>query len=251
MKYALITGATSGIGKEFAVSLAKKGYNLILTGRKENELYSLKNMFENEMKIKVTLIIGDFRDSGTLYNIVKSARDKKIEFLINNVGYGNKLNFFESDLKESLEMIDVHVGSVVRLCYEIIPLMKEGYIINTSSLAAYLPTSYNHIYSSTKSFLITFSEALNFSLRGKNIKVKALCPGFTYTNFHRNDKKIKNKNNRLKWMKAEKVVEYTMKNLDSRKIVLVPGFLNKIVYIFVKLMPKFIVYIFLKKQKEL
>lgn len=251
MRHALITGATSGIGREFAINLARKGYNLILTGRKENELYSLKQMLENELKIKIILIIGDFRDSETLNKIMDNVRGKKIEFLINNVGYGNKLNFFESDLKESLEMIDVHIGSVVRLCYEIIPFMTEGYIINTSSLAAYLPTSYNHIYASTKTFLITFSEALKFSLRNTNIKVKVLCPGFTYTNFHRNDNIIKNRNNKLKWMKAEKVVEYTMKNLDNEKVVLIPGFLNKIVYSFVKLMPKFIVYTLLKKQKEL
>ncbi len=93
MRYALITGATSGIGREFAINLARKGYNLILTGRKENELYSLKQILENDLKIKIILIIGDFRDSETLNKIMDNVRGKKIEFLINNVGYGNKLNF--------------------------------------------------------------------------------------------------------------------------------------------------------------
>ena len=251
MKYAIITGATSGIGKEFALVLAKKGYNLILTGRREKELSQLKNILEIEQRINVILVIGDFSNYSTVDNLIANARGKDIKFLINNVGYGNKMSFFEGNLEESLKMIDVHINSVIRLCHEIAISMKDSYIINTSSMAAYLPTSYNHIYSSTKSFLITFSEALSFSLKSKNVKVKVLCPGFTYTDFHRNEKNIKNKKNKLKWMKSEKVVEYTMKNIDNNKIILIPGILNKIVYYFIKLMPKSIVYNFLTKEKEL
>ncbi len=251
MKYALITGATSGIGKEFAIALARKGYNLILTGRREKELNELKNILEKEQKINIILVIGEFSDYRTLNSILENAKGKNIKFLINNVGYGNKMSFFEGTLDESLKMINVHINSVIRLCYEIAPLMKDSYIINTSSMAAYLPTSYNHIYASTKSFLITFSEALNFSLKNNNVKVKVLCPGFTYTDFHRNEKDIKSKKNKFKWMKSEKVVEYTMKNIDNKKIILVPGIINKIAYYFLKLMPKFIVYNFLGKEKEL
>ena len=251
MKYALITGATSGIGKDFAIALAKKGYNLILTGRREKELNELKNDLEKKQKIEIILILGDFSNCETINNIVTSAKGKQIEFLINNVGYGNKMNFFEGTLEESLKMIDIHIKSVVKLCYEIAPFMKNSYIINTSSMAAYLPTSYNHIYSSTKVFLITFSEALNFSLKSLNIKVKVLCPGFTYTDFHRYGKNIKNKKNNWKWMTSEKVVKYTMKNLNNKKVILIPGILNKMVYYFIKLMPKIIVYIFLAKEKEL
>lgn len=251
MKYAVITGATSGLGKEFAIILARKGYNLILTGRRDKELNELKNVLKKEQHIDIILVIGDFCNDITVNTLIENTKEKNIKFLINNVGYGNQNSFLEGTLEESLKMIDVHINSVIKLCYAIAPSMRDSYIINTSSMAAYLPTSYNHIYASTKSFLITFSEALNFSLKNNNVKVKVLCPGFTYTDFHRNENDIENKKNKFKWMKPEKVIAYTIKNIDNKKIILIPGILNKIAYYFIKLMPKFIVYSVLEREKKL
>lgn len=247
--YGLITGATSGIGKEFAINLAKKGYDLILTGRRVKEINDLKNQLENLYKIKVILVIGDFSEKTVLDNIFETIKDKKIKFLINNVGYGNTNSFFETSVEESLKMIDIHIGVTVRLCHYIVPFMEEyGYILNVSSLAAFFPTPYNHIYASTKIFLIGFSESLNFSLQTKKIEVKVLLPGFTFTDFHR-DINLKNKN--IFWMKSKKVVDITMKNLDKKNILIIPGFFNKFFYISSKLLPKRFLYYFLKKQKEL
>lgn len=246
--YGIITGATSGIGKEFAIKFAEKGYDLILTGRREFELKNLKEQLEKLYRINVELVLGDFSENVIIESIFEKIKNKKIKFLINNVGYGNKNNFFEGEVEESLKMIDIHIGATVKLCHYVIPFMeKGGFIINVSSLAAFFPTPYNHIYVGTKNFLISFSESLAFSLENKKIKVKVLLPGFTFTEFHRYTV-IKNN---FFWMKSEDVVICAIKNIENKKILVIPGFFNKFFYMIVKILPKEFIYIFLRKELTL
>lgn len=251
MRYALITGASSGIGKEFAIKLAEKGYNLLLIGRRKEKLEELQKYLLEKSAIYIELIIGDLKEENTINEILKRTENKEIKYLINNAGFGNTLGFFEGELQDSLDMVEVHINGLIRLCKDIAPRMKDGYIINVSSLAAYLPTAYNQIYSATKSFIITFSESLNFRLKNNGIRVKVLCPGFTYTDFHRNFYRISNAKCSWKWMEPGNVVENCLKNLNGKNIIMVPGILNKIVYLFAKHIPKRILYLFLKAQKEL
>lgn len=246
--YSLITGATSGIGKEFALYFASKSYNLVLTGRREKELEDFRVYLKSTFGVEVYLVIGDFSEEETFEKIFALIEGKNIKYLINNVGYGNKKSFFSQTIEEALKMVRVQVDATVKLCHRIIPLMQEdAYVINVSSLAAYLPTPYNQIYAGTKNFLVVFSESLNFYLRDKKIKVKVLLPGFTKTEFHRYTSVVQ----KSYWMSSEKVIFYTMKELKKDKILIIPGILNKAVYILAKTLPKRILYYFLKKEKEL
>lgn len=251
MEYALITGATSGIGKEFAKCLARKGYSLILIGRRQKELLEVKKQIIANNSVEVSLVIGDLKDPKIIEEILFQSHGKKIKYLINNAGFGSNFGFFEGELQESLDMVEVHINVLIKLCKEISVHMNDGYIINVSSLAAYLPTAYNQIYSASKSFIITFSESLNLRLKENRVKVKVLCPGFTHTDFHRNMSIVRNRNSSWKWMNAEKVVEICMKNLHKNRVIIVPGILNKIAYLSAKLLPKKIMYFVLNGQKEL
>lgn len=246
-KYALITGATSGIGRAFANRLGEKGYNLILTGRRKEILVELKSELIAKYGIELILVIGDFADNNVVNELINISKDKNIYFLINNAGYGNKNNFFQGTIEESLNMVNVHIGVTVKLCRELIPSMpKDSYIINVSSLASFLPTSYNHIYAASKVFLVSFTKSLSMSLRDK--KAFVLLPGFTYSDFHRYTKTSYNK---FFWMTADEVVDYTLKRLIKNKIQIIPGFINKAIYIILKLMPEKVIMYFLKKQKNL
>ena len=106
-EYCVITGATSGIGKEFAIYLAKKHYNLILTGRREKELMKLKGELELNYEIEIFLVIGDFVEEGTIKNLLHIAKNKNIKYLINNVGYGGEKTFFIQNIEEVLKMLKV------------------------------------------------------------------------------------------------------------------------------------------------
>ncbi len=248
--YCLVTGATSGIGKEFAIYFAKKSYSLILTGRREKELKILMEELESNYMIEVLLIIGDFCDDETINKLLFVAKNKNIKYLVNNVGYGNEKTFFKQNIEESFKMIKVHIDSTIKICHELIPFMQEeSYVLNVSSLAGMLPTSYNHIYAATKSFLITFSESLSLSLIDKKIKVKVILPGFVKSDFHRYVK-IKKRNSFL-WMDSVRLVDLTFKELKKENVLIIPGLFNKIVYFFLKVMPKKLLYYFLKKEKEL
>lgn len=249
-EWCLITGATSGIGKEFANYFAKESYSLILTGRREKELKALKENLESSYMINVILIIGDFSEDETINKLLFATKNKNIKYLVNNVGYGNDTTFFRQNIEESLKMIKVHIDSTIKICHTLIPFMQEGaYVLNVSSLAGMIPTSYNHIYAATKSFLITFSESLSLSLVEKKIIVKVILPGFVKSDFHRYVK-IKKRHNFL-WMDSAKLVKLTFKELKKENVLLIPGLFNKIVYFFLKVMPKKLLYYFLKKEKEL
>ena len=246
--YAIITGATSGIGKEFAIYYAERGYKLILTGRREKELTSLKDRLETVYKVEVILILGDFSEKKVLDELFLKSEGKEIRVLINNVGYGNENSFFNGSVEESIKMIEVQINSTIKICHNLIPKMSKGsLIINVSSLAALFPTAYNHTYAASKSFLISFSKSLQFSLKDKSVKV--LLPGFTYTDFHRYTEVKTNKNSF--WMTAEKVVKLTVKDLDKNRVIIVPGFYNKVFYLIGNYIPKTILDYFLKKQLEL
>lgn len=249
MEYALITGATSGIGKEFAFALGKKGINLILTGRRKDNLEEIRKNLENRYRILVQIVIGEFSDLKVIDEVLNITKEKKIRYLINNVGYGNKFKFFEETFEENLKMVNVHIESFLKITYFLAPTMTNGYIINVSSLASFLPTKYNHMYVSTKIFINNFSRCLSYELKNKNIKVKCICPGFVETDFHRGMQvSFKSK---YTFMKPKKVVNYTMKNLENGKVILIPGVLNKMVYLFFKIAPSVLTDYILSKQSKL
>jgi uncharacterized protein len=244
-KTALITGATSGIGAAFAQKLAAKGYDLILTGRREELLKNLSNDIKNKYGINVEYLIIELSDIAQIKELEeKIKRTDNLEFLINNAGFGTTEHFLKSNIEEQVNMITVHDIATVRLTHTAIPVMlknKKGFIINLSSVAAWMISPESSLYCSTKLFLNSFTESLHLSLKNTGIKVQALCPGFTTTDFH---KKIGIDTTKLflkKFMTADYVAEYSLKDLEKNKVISIPGLKYKFVKI-VNFIPRKLLY---------
>jgi len=183
---ALITGASSGIGREFARYHAARGGDLIITARRKAELEALKSELEAEHGIKVSahaLDLGTAEGPARLYDAVKGQR---IDILINNAGFGGQGNFIERDLNADLSMIDLNVNSLVALTHMVAQDMVargSGKILNVSSTAAYMPGPLQATYFATKAYVSSFSQALDAELRNKGVTVTALEPGYVETEF--------------------------------------------------------------------
>lgn len=248
-KTAIITGASSGIGATFAKTLAKDGWNLILTGRRNDKLTELKQRIEMLYQVSVQTFTADLSVNEDLENFL-SAIDKNttIELLINNAGFGSIGNYFESDFFNAQQMLNVHITASTKIVHRLTPQMIEngkGAIINLASLSAFFPGPKSYYYSSTKAFMITFSECLHIDLYSKNIKVQALCPGFTNTAFHSRQGIMRSKSYILKkllWRSPQQVVNKSIKSLGKRSVICIPGFFNRLLYTIIKIMPKWLYY---------
>lgn len=188
-KYALITGATSGIGLELAKLFAKDGYNLVIVARNEAELRNTSSELEKE-KIKVTTIAKDLFDSENAFKVYDEVKAKgiRIDVLVNNAGHGLYGEFIETDLKKELDIIQLNVASVVVLTKLFVKDMVkrgEGKILNTSSIASKSPGPWHSVYHATKAFVQSFTEAVREEVKEKGVNVTALLPGATDTDFFR------------------------------------------------------------------
>lgn len=187
-KTALITGASSGIGEAFARNLAARGANLILTARSEDKLYKLAKDLSDQHGITVHVIPGDLSLASTPQYIYDKVKEKglSVDLLINNAGFGKWGHFLAEGNETYQEMIHLNISSFVGLTRLFIPDMlkrRDGGVINVASTAAFQPIPYIAAYSATKSFVLSFSEALWGEYRKHGLTVLALCPGYTSTNF--------------------------------------------------------------------
>ncbi len=247
-KYALITGATSGIGKAFAFEFAREGYNLIITGRRNAEINRFAAELRIKYRIRVDVFIGDLAVKKDMNGLLDLAENKKpIEILVNNAGFGLAEKFSTDRVNNQLKMLDVHVTAPLRLIHKVAPQMisrKSGTIINVTSMAAFIPTSDNAMYSGTKSFLTSFTESLFLELHQYGIRVQCLCPGFTQTNFHAKlDKsKLAVPVPWLKWMEPSEVVNYSLLGLKRDEIICIPGSSNRAILGLLSFMPRRLYY---------
>lgn len=186
MKAVLVTGASSGIGKEFARQFAYRGYNLVLVARRAELLEEMKNEFIDEYKVEVDYLACDLsEDPKAVYDFCKE-KDYDISVLINNAGYGDYGSFIDSDLDKALGMIELNNKALVALTYYFIKDMRDsgyGHVINIGSVASFIPGPYMAVYYATKAFVMSFSMALREELRRDNIKVSVLCPAPTKSDF--------------------------------------------------------------------
>jgi hypothetical protein len=242
---AIITGATSGIGKSFAEKLAGQGYDLVITGRRKQIINQFAGELRSRYSIEVRVVIADFTETKDLDGLVLLVKNlPRLDILINNAGFGHK-NVFITESPENIgKMIQVHAMATVQLTHAALPKMiaaKKGAIINVSSMAAFLPLPGSEIYSGTKSFLNGFSKSLSLSMRRYGIKVQALCPGFTRTDFHSKlewDPALLKNNGPVRWMSSDDVVAESLNALrNNNRVVVVPGFLNRVLQGLVYFMP--------------
>ena len=188
MKTTLITGASSGIGEAFARKLAARGESLLLVARSEEKLISLCNEFGRAHGVGCQHFAVDLTNDGAcarLFDETK-ARGLEVETLVNNAGFGSMGEFTSLELARELNMIELNVRALVELSHLFLKPMRErgaGAIINVASTAAFQPVPYMATYAATKAFVLSFSEALWEENRGRGVKILALCPGVTETNF--------------------------------------------------------------------
>jgi short-subunit dehydrogenase len=226
---ALITGASAGLGTEFARQLAAQGYDLILTARRQERLNDLASSLQSEYKHSVKLLVSDLSQPDGIQQVADCIVDHPdLELLVNNAGFGTKGRFGHVDPQKHDAMVQVHMTAPVLLSRAAIPGMlarRHGYMINVASMAGFFPFS-SVLYGSSKAFLITFTQSLNLELANKGVFVQALCPGFTYTEFHATPE-LDDSNirliPRLFWLTSEQVVRHSIRDLHRHKEISIPG----------------------------
>jgi len=246
---AIISGATSGLGTAFANHLAANGWNLFLTGRRQQRLQSLQEQLESRYHIKVKTCKADLLDTDQLNKLLGSISHlSSIDMLINNAGFGCRDDFYEVEYSTQQQMLQVHITAASKLIQKVVPLMKEqgcGTIINVASLGAFLPAPLSYFYCSSKAFLVSLSECMHIDLKRYNIKIQALCPGFIHTEFHSrmgiqsHESWLENK---LLWMSEKKVVDICFRKLSNHKVICIPGLVNQLIYQIARWLPKVLYY---------
>ena len=239
--YALITGATSGIGEQFANLLALEKYNLFLTGRREDKLKALKKELENKYGINVDYYALDLNEDKAaikLYDEIKS-REIEIDYLINNAGFGLLGEFSETNIDKELDMINTNIKAVhilTKLFLQDFILRDKGYILNVSSSASFLAGPLMSTYYATKNYVSRLTEAIYEELRRKksNVYVGLLCPGPVDTEFN----EVANVKFSLKGQSSEYVAKYAIDKMFKRKLIIIPGFKMKFICSMNKFVPK-------------
>lgn len=231
---ALITGASSGIGAAYARHLAALGYDLILVARREEKLRALAAALNEKHGVAVSVLAADLSQSADVVRVAQRIEQTTdLVMLINNAGFGTRGYFADVTLDRHLEMIRVHVLASVQLTHAALPGMMErgaGAIINVSSIAAFFAAPGGATYGATKIYLNTFSEAVALETRNAGIKVQALCPGFTYSEFHDTPEYDTFERSDLPdkmWMTAEAVVDESLAALWGDRVVVIPGRQNR------------------------
>lgn len=233
MKVTLITGASSGIGEEFAQRLAAEGHELVLVARSEKALHELCDELMLEHKIIAHYVALDLTDADSDERLFEETKRHgfEVDWLINNAGFGSYGDFAKLDVDHELGMIDLNIRSLVALTHRYLPGMRErksGTIINVSSAAGFQPIPFMATYAATKAFVTSFSEAIAEENRPYGITVLALCPGSTKTNFHAAAKMDRILNVKGQQTSAE-VVETALRAVKAGRTRVVSGLVNNIV----------------------
>ncbi len=253
-KYALITGASQGIGYEFAVVLAQMGYNLILVARNEEKLAKIQTELTQKNNIKVLYSAQDLSQASACEAVFTTFQDKNIEILINNAGFGDFGDFVESNWIKQNEMMQLNMVSLTHLTHLFLPKMvaqKNGKIMNIASTASFQPGPLMAVYYATKSYVLSFSEAIGKELENTGVTVTALCPGPTTSGFQaaaslEESKLVKGK----KLPTAQEVAVFGIKAMMKGKSVAVHGFQNNFLAGLVKFLPRKMVLSMVKSAQE-
>jgi len=255
---ALITGASAGIGAEFALQLAARGMDLVLVARRRNRLEQLATQLKEKYGVSVTVMAYDLADPGAPKSIAASLRDLDIhiDYLVNNAGYGvpGKLN--TATWRTHSDFIQVLVTCVTEMTYLLLPAMQArgwGRIVNVSSIAGLLPGSGGHtLYAASKAFLVKFSESLFIENQGTGVNVVALCPGFTYSEFHdvTGTRELVSKLPKRMWAEAAVVVRTGIEALERKNPspVVIPGWYYSWIALLTRLIPQSLLLRYMRRR---
>jgi hypothetical protein len=233
---ALVTGASSGIGAEFARQLAAQGHDLILVARRTDRLVALAAELQEQYGMSAEPLVADLATTEGMEKVAaRLAELHNLALLVNNAGFGISGSLARAALQGQLDMLNVHMVASMRLSYAALPGMitrGSGGIINVASLAAFMALPGEVNYCATKAYLVTFSQALAAEVRRKGVKAQALCPGFTITEFHDEPGQPGARREgypRFLWGSSQALVADSLRALDRGQVVCVPGFVNQMI----------------------
>jgi short-subunit dehydrogenase len=242
--FAVVTGASKGIGRAIAQELSKQGCNLLLTARNENLLNVLASELTLKYKNEVHIFPADLSDSANPQRLYNFCIEKKfpVNILINNAGYGLWGPFDKLSLDEQLNMLRLNNEIIVRNTYLFLDLLKkqpQSYVLNVASTAAYQAVSTMAVYGASKIFVLNFSRALRHELKGSGISVTCLSPGTTSTDFmdRAGQQALKKRADKVA-MTPESVAKIAVRGMFNRKAEIIPGFINWISVKVIPFMPK-------------
>ncbi len=247
MKTACITGASSGIGREMACLLAKKGYKLILIARNQDALYSLAR----ELKTRCLVIPCDLANEEACMELANQLLKYRIDVLINNAGFGDIGNFHETSISTDLDMIDVNVKAAHILTKKLLPKFIKrncGYIMNVASSAGLFPGGpYMATYYATKAYLVSLTSAIYHELKemGSHVHICTLCPGPVDTNFNN----VAHVKFALPGITAKACARYGLKYMFKRKLIIIPSLSIKLAGLSVRLIPRKLMLTITAKQQ--
>ncbi len=231
---ALVTGASSGIGREIALYLSDLGYDLVIVARNSQPLRDL----QREIRTNVEVVAMDLTDRENVWKLHEMYKNQPIEILVNDAGFGVHGLVTETELEKDLELIDLNITATHMLTKLFLQDMKKrnlGYILNVSSIAGFLSGPLMAEYYASKNFVLSYTRAINTELKKEKseVHVSALCPGPTKTNFN----KVANVEFKVRPYTAEYVAEYGVNKMFDEKDVIIPGFKMKCVHVLAKLLP--------------
>ncbi|AIR03441.1 AraC family transcriptional regulator [Cedecea neteri] len=225
---ALVTGASGGIGAVYADRLAKRGYDLILVARNTDRLNQVAERLRQESGRSVQIVTADLGNATELLQLETRLKDdESISLLVNNAGFGSKESILEANVDEMTAMIDLNVTALTRLTYAAAPAMaarKHGTIINIASIVAIAPELLNGVYGASKAFVLALSHSLQHELTGSGVRVQAVLPGATATNFWNITGVGGHENLPQSWvMSTEDMVDASLAGLDAGEKVTIPA----------------------------
>ncbi len=237
---ALITGASSGIGMRYAIHLASQGYDVVLVARREQRLRILATELERTYGVRAEVLVADLSTPEGVGRVEQRiAASDRLDFLVNNAGFSTDARYAEADFDKQHAMLAVHVLAPIRFMRAALPSMTargRGAVVNVSSLVAFYPLPRHAMYSATKAYLVSFSEALHGELIDSGVRVQALCPGFTRTEMHA-DAPRGWWADRI-WMTPDAVVLRSLHDLKQDRVISVPGTGFRALYLLSRLLPR-------------
>jgi short-subunit dehydrogenase len=242
----LITGASSGIGAEFARQLAARKHDLILVARRKERLEELAAQLAAAHGIRAEALAADLAVDADLKRVEERiAGESGLSLLVNNAGFGVTGFFWKTGIDAQDRLHRVHILATMRLAHAALGGMVErgsGAIVNVSSVAGFVPAAVSSTYGSTKAWINAFTEGLYLELKSQRsaVKVQALCPGFTYTEFHDVAGVDRGVIPKGMWMNAEEVVAASIEGLERGRLFVVPGWKYKLVAKLVPALPRFV-----------
>jgi short-subunit dehydrogenase len=221
---ALVTGASVGIGEQFARILAERGNDLVLVARDEGRLQALAKELHDHHKVHVDVLAADLVERDQLARV--EARATAVDTLVNNAGFGSFGSFHELDIENEEQQIRLNIVALVRLTHAASRGMVErgrGAILNVASLAGFQPTPNDATYAATKAFVLSFTQAVHEELKGKGVAVTVLAPGFTCTQFQERASFDPRSVPGFLWHEAEPVARAGLDGLARNRAIVVPG----------------------------